>query len=79
MILDLITFSGYIVVDVVFTVGFVMVELEGEQINMNALMFYFFILSAQHADFNMFLYYFRLTNEQRTAVANYFHVYKVPF
>lgn len=49
------------------------------EINMNILTFYFFILFAQQVDFIMFLYYFRLTNEQRTAVANYFHVYKVPF
>lgn len=76
MILVSITFFGCIVVGVVFIVGFAMEKQEG-MIQKEMILFKFSINDEQAKWFNILPLLYRLTNEQRAAVADYFRVYKV--
>lgn len=75
MTLVSVTFSGYIVEDVVFIAGFVMGKQEGNSLNSSNLPFLRFLRHVMKLKPCSF--FFRLTNEQRAAIADYFRVYKV--
>lgn len=71
------TFSGYIVVAEVFIVGSVMGRQEGQTVNNQYFLFSFSCLRPYIYVKICCIYSYRLTNEQRAAIADYFRVYKV--
>lgn len=80
MTLGLDIFSGYIVVGVVYIVGSVIERQDGEAMRHYIVKtcFWFGLATKGHKHiFKCYHYTYRLTNEQRAAVADYFRVYKV--
>lgn len=79
MTLVSIIFSGFIVGDVAFIAGFVMVKQEGIALNGTKYMQFFlvcYVYCRVEGSTCMFIFC-SLTNEQRTSIADYFRVYKV--